>query len=512
MITLLLIPVSVVYLLVVASLCLYGLNFYYMTYLSLTKGREKTETPPVTDWPVVTVQLPIYNEMYVAKRVIEAAAAMDYPHDRLEIQVLDDSTDETADIAAETVHRLAGKGIDIRHVRRVDRDGYKAGALRDGLEAARGEFMAIFDADFIPTPQFLKETIPHFADPSVGFVQARWDHANRDYSPLTYIQSLSIDGHFMVEQLGRSSGGYWFNFNGTAGIWRRSAIEQSGGWQPHTLTEDLDLSYRAFLSGWNAVFVRDLAVPAELPMTFTAYRRQQHRWARGSLENATLLIPQIWRGSQPLRLKVEASLHLTGYVVHLLLFTLSLIYPMVVVLSGQYPGLLSLFGLEPLFAVTAFAPTILFLTAQHQLDRPWYKMIPSVIFITVFGSGMMINTVRAAIDMITDKQRVFQRTPKYGITERGQSWRKRRYLLQLDRIVFWEIAFGCMNVVTCVLAISHSHWFTGFYGLTFAAGLFYNAIYTIYQSISIKPVQTSPPPPVPQGEGRSADMQAAQSK
>jgi len=482
--SLLLIPVAIIYLLVVGSLYVYGINFYYLTFVAFTKGQTHHQaTPTVTNWPAVTVQLPIYNEPYVARRVIEAAAAMDYPADCLEIQVLDDSTDETIAIIAQVVLELHKSGTNIHHVRRAERDGFKAGALRDGLRTASGAFIAIFDADFIPSPTFLKRTVPYFNDHKIAFVQGRWDHINRDYSPLTYFQSLAIDGHFMIEQFGRSQGGYWFNFNGTAGIWRKAAIEEAGGWQPRTLTEDLDLSYRAFLNGWHAVFVRNLNIPAEIPLTFSSYRRQQGRWARGSLENAAILIPKIWRSEFPFKLKVEATLHLTGYVVHLLLFALSVIYPLVLILSGQFPSLVSLFGLALIFNITALAPTLSFIVAQAQLKRPWWQMIPAIVFISVFGTGMMLNTVRAALEALRKTDRQFQRTPKFGVTSKGQSWRRSVYKLKLDPIVFWEIAFGLMNVVTCILAIQVQHWFIAFYTMIFATGLFFNSSYTLYQSV-----------------------------
>jgi cellulose synthase/poly-beta-1,6-N-acetylglucosamine synthase-like glycosyltransferase len=483
-----LIPAAIVYLLVVTALYAYGLNFYYLTFLALKKvNGVSQELPPLTDWPLVTIQLPIYNELYVAQRVIEAAASVDYPLDKLEIQVLDDSNDETVSLVVQTVERLKAGGIDIIHVTRLQRDGFKAGALRDGLKSAKGDFIAIFDADFLPGQDFLRRTIPCFQNEQIAFVQARWDHANRDYSSLTLIQALSIDGHFMVEQFSRSAGGYWFNFNGTAGVWRKTAIEDAGGWQPRTLTEDLDLSYRAFLRGWHARYLYDLAVPAEIPPTFSAYRRQQHRWARGSLENAGILLPKIWQSDFPLKLKLEATLHLTGYAVHLLLFALTIIYPLVVGLSSQLPALVSLFGIALLFNMTALAPTLFFVVAQIRLKRRWWTLLPPIVFISVFGSGMMLNTVRAALEIFMVKNRSFERTPKHGITSRGESWRKSHYRIKLDPIIFWEMAWGVLNVGSCILAFGAQHWFISFYTLLFAVGLFYNSFYSLAQSIDVAP-------------------------
>ncbi len=480
----LLVPAAVVYLLLMTALLVYGINFYYLTFLALRRGGRSLAAPePPAVWPRVTIQLPIYNELYVARRVIEAADQVDYPLDRLEIQVLDDSADETVTMVEQAVAQARAAGVTIHHIRRGQRDGYKAGALRDGLQSASGEFIAIFDADFIPNRNFLKRTIPHFQDERVAFVQARWDHANGNYSLLTALQALSIDAHFMIEQLSRSQGGYWFNFNGTAGVWRKAAIEDAGGWQAHTLTEDLDLSYRAFLKGWRAVYLHDLAVPGEVPLTFAAYRRQQHRWARGSLESALILIPQIWEGNFPLRMKLEATLHLTGYGVQLLLLAMCLIYPLVAILSNRISGFGSLFGVALVFNLTALAPTLFFAAAQHQLKRPWWKMFPTILFATAFGSGMMLNTLRAALEVMGEKGREFERTPKYGLTARGQPWRHSGYKLKLDKIIFAEIALGLFNLASCLLALQLHNWLIAVYAFVFAAGLLFDAGYTVTQSI-----------------------------
>jgi cellulose synthase/poly-beta-1,6-N-acetylglucosamine synthase-like glycosyltransferase len=445
MVDLLLVPVAILYLMVVGMLFIYGINFFYLTYLSWRHSGERRVTPVLQEWPLVTVQLPVYNEMYVAERLIEAVAGLDYPADRLEIQVLDDSTDETVEIIRRAVERQRKHGVNIQHLHRSQRSGYKAGALAKGFECARGEFLAIFDADFVPPPDYLRRTIPNFYLPvtsnerPVAFVQARWGHVNRDYSLLTYLQALAIDAHFMVEQFARSRGGYWFNFNGTAGVWRRQAIEDAGGWRADTLTEDLDLSYRAFLKGWQAVYLRDLEAPAELPVSFSAYRRQQHRWARGSLECAVKLLPQVWNAPISLPMKIEATLHLTGYGVHLLLFSLVVLYPFVLLLSRYYPALISLFGIALIFNATAFAPTIFFVAAQQQLGRSWWRQIPLILFITALGAGMMMNTVRAALQIIGRRAVIFERTPKFGIARKGQEWANNLYQLRLDPLVFVEV-------------------------------------------------------------------------
>lgn len=487
MVDLLLAPTALLYLLVVGLLFVFGVNFFYLTYLSLRRGGpERSQTPPpLEDWPAVSVQLPIYNELYVAERLIRAAASLDYPSERLEIQVLDDSTDETVEIVSRLVRRLHASGVDIVHLHRRDRTGYKAGALAAGTARAKGEFFAIFDADFLPPADFLKRTIPVFQDETVGFVQTRWGHLNRDYSLLTRLQSLAIDAHFMVEQFARWRGGYWFNFNGSAGVWRRAAIEQAGGWQADTLTEDLDLSYRAFFKGWQGRFLRDVEVPAELPPSFSAYRRQQLRWARGSLECALKHLPAIWGGDLPLAKKLEASLHLFGYGVHLLLFGLAVLYPLVLVLSMQYGTLVSLFGLAVFFSLTTFAPTIFFLAGQKQLGKGWWRPLPGVLFLSAMGAGMMLNTVRALLQILRRVQIGFERTPKTGLTRRGESWLSGRYQIKLDPIVYYEFAFALFNLFTLIFAARLQNWFIAVYAAIFSLGLAFTSGVTIWQSLAI---------------------------
>src|SRR5665213_2841465 len=276
------------YFFVLIILAIYGWHRYYLVYLYMSnRDKEPKATTPLDPMPVVTIQLPLYNEMYVADRL-------------LEIQVLDDSTDDTCSIAELAVRRFAAQGHDIKYIHRTNRTGYKAGALEEGLKVARGEFVGIFDADFIPTSDFLVKLMPHFVDANVGMVQARWGHINQDYSLLTKIQSILLDGHFVLEHGGRNRAGCFFNFNGTAGVWRREAIDSAGGWQHDTLTEDLDLSYRAQLRGWRFVFVSSLVAPAEVPVEMNSFKSQQHRWAKGSIQTCRKLLPQILRANVPL--------------------------------------------------------------------------------------------------------------------------------------------------------------------------------------------------------------------
>jgi cellulose synthase/poly-beta-1,6-N-acetylglucosamine synthase-like glycosyltransferase len=480
-----LLPSALLYLAVVGLLFIFGVNFFYLTWIA---GRDRA-VPPVPpepkEWPRLTVQLPIYNELYVAERLIRAAAALDYPRGLLEIQVLDDSTDETTEIVRRLVEQLCQQGVDIIHLHRTDRSGFKAGALAEGLPQAKGEFLAIFDADFIPPADFLRRTLPHFADPQIGFVQTRWGHVNQEYSFLTLLQSLAIDGHFMVEQFARCRAGHWFNFNGTAGVWRRAAMVDAGGWQADTLTEDLDLSYRAFFRGWRGLYLREIEVPAELPVSISAYRRQQHRWARGSLECARKYLPQLWKAPIPLSQKVQASLHLTGYGVHLLLCALLLLYPFMLLLHVRHSELAPLLGFTFIFNTTAIAPTIFFSAAQRQLDPRWWRRLPAILFLAVLGSGMMLNTVRAALQILANSRGVFERTPKFGITQKNQNWTGRRYQLRLDPIVFFELALSVLTLATSSFALSIHNWPIAFYSAIFAAGLLFTSSLTIVQEIQL---------------------------
>ncbi len=482
---LLLIPVGLIYFLVSGALFIFGANFIYLSWRTWREGRQADAPPALEDWPLVTVQLPIFNEMYVAERVIKAAVGLEYPPDRLQIQVLDDSTDETAKIVRRIVERMQKQGVNIVHLHRHDRSGYKAGALQAGMATAAGEFVAIFDADFVPPSDFLRRALPYLNEPDVAFVQTRWGHVNRNYSWLTMLQSLAIDAHFMVEQFARSRAGYWFNFNGTAGIWRREAMEDAGGWQADTLTEDLDLSYRAYLRGWRGRYVRDIVVPGELPVSFSAYRRQQHRWARGSLSCALKLGPQVWRAPIPFAHKFQATLHLTGYSVHLLLFILTLIYPLVALFTAEYVRFSTLYGFAYLFALTALAPTIFFVVGQQQLGRRWWRLLPQFLAISVVGSGLMVNTVRAAWQIVRNRENVFERTAKFGIKRRQQDWTTKRYQLRFDPIIYPELILGLFSLYTVWLATSVASYGIALYALLFGTGLIFVALVTIWQTTSV---------------------------
>ena len=311
---------AVCYLVVLVGLSLYGLHRFCIVYLFL-KHRRNAPQPlsEFTSLPKVTVQLPLYNEYYVVERLLQAVSELDYPRDLLQIQVLDDSTDETQVLSQRRVEELREQGFNTELIHRVDRSGFKAGALERGLRSCEGEFILILDADFVPHPDILKQTIHYFTDARVGMIQTRWGHINRTYSLLTRVQAMFLDGHLVLEQTARSRSGRFFNFNGTAGVWRKSCIESSGGWQHDTLTEDLDLSYRAQMNGWRFVFLSDLVTPAELPVDINGFKSQQHRWTKGSIQTCKKLLPSIWRSRLPLTVKMEATAHLTSNFAYLLL-------------------------------------------------------------------------------------------------------------------------------------------------------------------------------------------------
>jgi len=482
--TILIYAVAVVYGLTLIALSLYGINFFYLVVVAWRHRHDRPVAPALTEHPTVTLQVPIYNERYVAERAIDAACRLDWPRDRLEIQVLDDSTDGTRDVVAQVVARWQVDGMNIVHIHRARRSGYKAGALSEGLTSAKGEFIAIFDADFVPPPDFLGSAIPHLAaDDRLGFVQARWGHLNRDASLLTMLQSLSIDGHFMVEQFARDRGGYVMNFNGTAGIWRRRAIEDAGGWSAGTLTEDLDLSYRAALRGWSSRLLPDLVAPAELVGEVSAYRRQQTRWARGSIECAARLLPQVWRSRLARRVKLQSFFHLTGYAIQVLMLIMSLVYPLVVTAADRIPLLTAIYSAGWVFAPIALAPTLFFAYAQVAIDRRrWWRRIPYLLCLTVLGSGMALNSARAIARGLCGRVAVFERTPKSGQVGRGRASSGRDYQLPFDAIVFGEIGLCLFNLNTARLAWAAQSWGILLYAVTFAVGLAYVAGLSLWQS------------------------------
>jgi cellulose synthase/poly-beta-1,6-N-acetylglucosamine synthase-like glycosyltransferase len=445
------------YFLTLVILAIMGCHRYVMVWLYLKhKDRKAAPRPLPAVLPRVTVQLPIFNEMYVVDRLLASVAALRYPQDRLEIQVLDDSTDETTAIASRAVERYSAQGFDIHYLHRADRTGFKAGALDEGLAKATGEFVLIFDADFVAPEDMLEKTLGHFDDPRVGMVQARWGHINRDYSLLTEVQSIMLDGHFVVEHGARSRSGRFFNFNGTAGIWRRSVIADAGGWQHDTLTEDLDLSYRAQMRGWRFVYLPDLVAPAELPVEMNAFKTQQQRWAKGSVQVCKKLLPRVLASDLSWREKVEATFHLTA----------NLAYPLMVLLAGlMFPAMVLRYNMGwaemivvdvPIFlAATASVCAFYALSQKEQFAGTWkakLRYIPAVLGI---GIGISINNALAVIEGLFGKPSEFMRTPKYGIEGTGDTWKQKAYKGKSNWVPYAELGLACYFTFTSLYALAY---------------------------------------------------------
>jgi cellulose synthase/poly-beta-1,6-N-acetylglucosamine synthase-like glycosyltransferase len=458
--------------LTVTSLLLFafGLNLLYLTVGAL---RLKPRPPPAAmtaNEPRVCVQLPIYNERYVAERVVDAVCAVDWPRDRFEVQVLDDSDDETVQILARRIAHWQRHGVQVAHVRRGSRRGFKAGALAYGLEQTAAPFIAIFDADFVPPPDFLRRTIGSFDDESIAFVQSRWGHLDEGYSWFTRLQALFIDFHFLVEQAVRSARGYFVNFTGSAGVWRRAAIVDSGGWTANTLTEDLDLSYRAQLRGWKAAYLEDLVVPEELPVSIDAYRSQQSRWATGSFQCAFRLLRPVWRSSNRLVVKVEATIHLLAYGVGPLMLLQLICYPTLLLSVGRNHIPWQLGDALLLGVCVAISPWLGFIVAQTRRGRRWWAGIPSV-FCQVIGAGMSINVILALLRAFRPGG-TFVRTPKHHIVRRGQEWRDQDYVRVGDPRALLEGAFGLGTLAMLPLAIAMDQALLAVYAALFAMGFF----------------------------------------
>lgn len=457
-------------------LAFYGIHRFFLAMLYLKTRERRPERPPdPEEWPVVTVQLPLYNEMYVAERLIDAVCRLDYPRELLEVQVLDDSTDETAAIAAAAVERYRELGVDIHHLHRADRTGFKAGALADGLARARGGLVAIFDADFVPRPDFLKQAVPWFADPSLGLVQGCWEHINRTYSLLTRIEAILLDGHFTIEHAARNRSGCFFNFNGTAGVWRRQAIESAGGWEHDTLTEDLDLSYRAQLAGWRFLYLPGLGVPSELPVDINGFKSQQHRWAQGAVQTGRKLLGRVLRAPLPLRVKLEAFVHLTNNASYPLMVLLAvLIFPAMVLRRGTSAAALLLIDL-PLFLAATASVLVFYTLSQRARGAGWRQEIPYLPALMGLGIGLSVNNGRAVIAGLWKRGGVFERTPKYKIERRGEDWLGKRYRASTAPSLFLEILLALYFAGCTTYAVASGMWMSIPFLLLFLHGYSYMA-------------------------------------
>ncbi|MGE5139426.1 MAG: cellulose synthase family protein [Rudaea sp.] len=470
--------VALFYILAALILAVFSLNYFVLIWLykrRLPSPREPSLADPL---PLVTVQIPIYNELYVAERVVDAAVALDWPKDRLQIQVLDDSDDETAAIVARRVERYQRLGYDISQQRRQDRSGFKAGALSAGLADAGGDYIAVFDADFVPPRSFLKRTVPYLAgDPSLGLVQTRWGHLNADYSPLTRAQAIGLDGHFIVEQSARWGGGLLMNFNGTAGIWRREAIRRSGGWQTDTLTEDLDLSYRAQLAGWKFIYLPDVVCPAELPAQLHAFKRQQFRWAKGSTQCLIKLAPEVLRSPRlSLFQRVEGLLHLSGYVMNLLMVLLLLTSVPLLATKTHFPDVMAL------LTVGAIAPVLLYGISQRRLYGDWRSRMRYFPILMLLGVGLSLSDTLAVLEALLGKENSFRRTPKFKLESSGDTWDEKRYRLSLGSETIGEAVLAFYALLGAAIAWHNQSFWALPYLLLYACGFAYTVALGVWHS------------------------------
>lgn len=472
------------YFLVMIILAFYGLHRYQLVYLYYKHRKNAAKEPPkhFEQLPRVTVQLPIFNEQFVIDRLIEACCNLDYPRELLEIQVLDDSTDETKEVARGIVEQYHSAGHPIVYIHRTDRYGFKAGALDHGLKTATGEFVAIFDADFVPPREWLMQVIHHFAEPDVGMVQTRWTHLNRDYSFLTQVEAILLDGHFVLEHGGRSRAGVFFNFNGTAGMWRQCAIGEAGGWQHDTLTEDTDLSYRAQLKGWRFKYLQDVECPAEVPIEMTAFKTQQARWAKGLIQTSKKILPQVLKSDAPFHTKLEAWYHLTANISYPLMVVLStLLMPAMVIrfYQGWFQMLLIDF---PLFMASTFSISSFYLVSQKELySRTWYKTFLYLPFLMSLGIGLTVTNTRAVIEALLGIKSSFKRTPKYRVEKRGEKSMAAKYRKRLGIVPWIELLIGCYFALTIWYAIVNENYFTVPFLLLFVVGYWYTGLLSLFQ-------------------------------
>ncbi|MFI5059390.1 MAG: cellulose synthase family protein [Candidatus Acidiferrales bacterium] len=476
------------YFLVLCVLALYGLHRYWLVYDYYKYSKNVPgPPPPVTTWPRVTIQLPIFNERYVIERLVEAVSRFDYPAELLDVQVLDDSTDETQQVARACVERHAAQGMRITCIHRTNREGYKAGALENGLKTAQGEFVAIFDADFIPEHDFLRRTIPYFLNPDggdkIGMVQARWTYLNRDYSFLTQVETILLDGHFVVEHGARSRRGTFFNFNGTAGVWRRQAIEDAGGWEHDTLTEDTDLSYRAQLCGWKFLYLPDIECASELPVDMNGFKAQQARWAKGLMQTAKKILPRVLKSDAPWHVKAEAFFHLTANVSYPLMVLLSTMLLPVMIVRFQQGWFQMLLIDLPLFLASTCSISSFYLVAQREIHpKTWRRTFFYMPFVMATGIGISVRNAQAVVEAIAGKKSEFARTPKFKIEGKKDSFVKKSYRNKAGWMPYAEVLLGIYFAFTVVYAISNENYATVPFLLLFVWGYFYTGFMSLGQT------------------------------
>ncbi|MBI2267169.1 MAG: glycosyltransferase [Armatimonadetes bacterium] len=474
------------YVIILIALTLFGVHRYYMIFLFQRWYKRLVTKKPsgvMAELPRVTVQLPVYNEMYVVERLLKAAANLDYPKDLLEIQLIDDSSDDTSAIALRKIEELEKNGVKISYLRRESREGFKAGALAYGLQRCMGEYVLIFDADFLPPPDILKRMIPYFSDPKIGMVQARWGHINQDYSLLTRLQSLLLDGHFLVEHTARCGSGLFFNFNGTAGIWRKQAILDAGGWQADTLAEDMDLSYRAQIKGWRFLFLPEVVCPAELPVEMNAFKTQQHRWAKGGVQTARKILPDLFKRPFPFRVKLEAFVHLTGNVLYLgTIFLALFLFPsMIWRHTGGWPNSSFVEILEGgVFFSATLSAMCYYVISQSKIYQDWVAKLRFLPLLLGLGAGLSVNNGLAALEALVGHKTEFKRTPKYKIEKREDRWQSKKYRGDVKNLLWVaEVAIGIYLFLPLFYALRWKMWGTLLFVCLFSASFLYMGVLSL---------------------------------
>jgi cellulose synthase/poly-beta-1,6-N-acetylglucosamine synthase-like glycosyltransferase len=472
------------YFIVLVLLAGYGIHRYILVYLYYKHKERRTTAPPAMfeELPRVTVQLPIFNEQYVVERLLEAVCKLKYPREKLDIQLLDDSTDETVDVARNLVDRYAALGNPITYHHRTNRHGFKAGALAEGLKTAKGEFVAIFDADFTPPEDFLLRTIHQFTDPTIGMVQTRWTHINRNYSFLTQVEAMLLDGHFVLEHSGRARSGVFFNFNGTAGVWRRKAIDEAGGWQHDTLTEDTDLSYRAQLKGWKFIYLQDVECPAELPVEMTAFKTQQARWAKGLIQTGKKILPRVMRSDASFHTKIEAWYHLTANLSYPLMIVLSVLMLPAMIIRFYQGWFQMLFIDLPLFLASTFSISSFYLVSQRELfPKTWGRALLYLPLLMALGIGLTITNTKAVIEALIGKESAFARTPKYKVESKKDKVAATKYRKRLGWIPWIELLIGTYFALTVIYAFQNENYVTIPFLLLFVFGYWVTGLMSLLQ-------------------------------
>jgi cellulose synthase/poly-beta-1,6-N-acetylglucosamine synthase-like glycosyltransferase len=472
------------YFAVMIVLSIYGVHRYTLCYIYRKYRKNYDPHPPeqFAELPRVTVQLPIFNEQFVIDRLLESICAMEYPREKLEIQVLDDSTDETTQVASALVDCYAALGHPIVYIHRTNRYGFKAGALDAGLKVAKGEYVAIFDADFVPPPDWLMKVIHHFSDPKIGMVQTRWTYLNRDYSMLTQIEAILLDGHFILEHGARSRSGDFFNFNGTAGMWRRQAIFDGGGWQHDTLTEDTDLSYRSQMAGWKFKYLPEVECPSELPIEMTAFKTQQARWAKGLIQTSIKLLPIIFRSKEPRRIKIESVYHLTANMSYPLMVVMSALL-MPAMICRFYQGWFQMLLIDvPLFTASSFSIAVFYVASQRVLfPKTWMKTFLYLPFLMALGIGLTVTNTKAVMEALFGIKSAFVRTPKYRVAKKGEKSQAAKYRKRLVLAPWIELAFGAYFFLAILYTFSNHNYFTAPFLILFVVGYWYTGLMSLLQ-------------------------------